>query len=144
MASEAQIAKAFNNGVRSITDAIKVTRLREAIDARDYNAVLDIVDIDDAAFDEMRGLVMQTYAESGTTTLQEQRFPVPVRWNSANPRVEAFARNQIGGDITEITNSMRQAVRETVADGYAFGRSARRTALDIAGRVDATGNRRGG
>lgn len=144
MASEAQIAKAFNNGVRSITDAIKVTRLREAIDARDYNAVLDIVDIDDAAFDEMRGLVMQTYAESGTTTLQEQRFPVPVRWNSANPRVEAFARNQIGGDITEITNSMRQAVRETVADGYVFGRSSRRTALDIAGRVDATGNRRGG
>lgn len=144
MASERQIEQAFLRGVRSITDAIKVTRLKEAIAAHDYNAILDIVDIDDAAFDEMRGLVMQTYAEAGATELSKQRFPVPVRWNSANPRVEAFARNQIGGDITNITESMRLAVRETVADGYAFGRSTNRIALDIAGRVDATGRRRGG
>lgn len=144
MASERQIENAFIKGVRSITDAIKVTRLREAIDAHDYNAVLDIVDIDDAAFDEMRGLIMQTYAEAGTTEISKQRFPVPVRWNSANPRVEEFARNQIGGDITNITESMRQAVRETVADGYAFGRSPNKVALDIAGRVDASGTRKGG
>lgn len=144
MATQRTIEQAFINGVRSITDSIILARLQRAIDAGDYSAVLDAVDIDDAAFDLMRNQITTFYAQSGQTTLQNNKFAVPVRWNSANPRVEEFARNQVGGDITNITNTMRQAVRDTVADGYAFGRSPRRTALDIAGRVDATGRRRGG
>lgn len=144
MASERQIELAFNKGVASIVDAARVTALRDALRRGDLEAVLAAVDIEDAAFDEMRGLLVQTYAESGQSEISGMKFRQPIRWNSANPRVEDYARNIVGQRITYITEDMRAAVRYQVADGYAFGRSIDRMALDIVGRVGKNGRRQGG
>ncbi len=144
MASERQIEQAFLRGVSSIADGVRVTALKDALRSRDYLAILEVIDIEDSAFDQFRVALTQTYAEAGTTEIADNRFPVPVRWNSANPRVEAYARNTVGGHISLITEDMRGAVRNTVADGYAFGRSIDRMALDLVGRVGPSGHRKGG
>ena len=143
MTTERQIERAFLRGTRSITDQVVLSRLRDALASGDYNSILNAVDIEPAAFDEMRVLLTRAYAEAGQTELSRTRFDVPVRWNSANPRVEDYARNVVGQHITAITDDMRDAVRDTVADGYAFGRSVDRMALDIVGRMDG-GTRKGG
>lgn len=144
MATEAQIRNAFLSGVRSIVDASKYGALRDAIARGDYLGALDAVDIDEAAFDDMRRLILETYAQGGIDAQRGTRWPVPVRWNSATPQAEYFARSVVGQNITWITNDMRDAVRWTMGDGLAFGRSDRQIALDIIGRVGVSGNRTGG
>lgn len=144
MATESQIRAAFQKGVRDTLSGASYGALRDAIARGDYFAALAAVDIDDAAFDEMRRLIVQTYAEGGIDAISGVRWPVNTRWNSATPEAEYFARNVVGQNITWITNDMRDAVRWTMGDGLALGRSNNRIALDIVGRVGASGKREGG
>jgi len=144
MATESQIEKAFLAGVRSTVDAAKFNALRDAIAAGNYDAALRAVDIDDAAFDQMRALLAETYAQGGVDAVTGTKWPVNVRWNSATPEAEFYARNIIGGHITIITNDMKEAVRWTMGDGIALGRSNNKIALDIVGRMGKSGRREGG
>lgn len=144
MATEAQIRAAFQKGVRDTLSGASYGALRDAISRGDYQAALAAVDIEDAAFDEMRRLIVQTYAEGGVDAISGVRWPVNTRWNSATPEAEYFARNTVGQNITWITNDMREAVRWTMGDGIALGRSNNRIALDIVGRVGPSGQREGG
>ena len=134
MASESAITKAFRNGVNLIADDANVGALRDAIRRGDYAAALTAVDIEDAAFDELRGLLVQTYAEGAVSEITGMAYRDRPRWNSASPRAEDYARNVIGGHITRITEDSRAAVRATMGDGIAFGRSTDRIARDIIGR----------
>lgn len=143
MPTERQIQLAFERGVRNITDAARIGELRDALRAGDYAAILSAIDIEPAAFDEMRGLLVEQMALTGSTEVGLMRFRPAVRWNSANPRVESYARNDVGTRIQYITNDMVDSVRWTVGDGYAFGRSIDRIALDLVGRMEG-GMRRGG
>lgn len=144
MATESQIQREFNKAVRNIVDGSKYIALRDAISRGDYDAALRAVDIDDAAFDQMRALITQTYAEGGISSVTGTRWPVNTRWNSATAEAEYFARNVVGRNIAQITDDIRDAVRWTVGDGIALGRSNNRIALDIVGRIGASGRREGG
>lgn len=147
---EPAIRRAFERGVAQIRDAASLKKIADALASGDIEQVLRIVDIDPAAFGELRAAILKVYGESGISTIAGQTWIYPdgtravVRWNSLSPRAEEFAR-QIGtGLIQGITDDMAAAVRNAVADGYAFGRSYNRIALDIVGRVDANGRRSGG
>ena len=148
MATEAAIAKAFRNGVSLIADEAAIGALSAAIKRGDYAAAMAAIDIDDSAFDELRVLLVQTYAEGGVSEISGMPYAVKPRWNSASPRAEDYARNVIGQHITYISDDMRAAVtsaiRNGIADSLAFGRSVDRVALDIVGRKGTGGSRTGG
>lgn len=144
MATEAQIRAAFQKGVRDTLSGASYGALRDAIARNDYQEALAAVDIEDAAFDDMRRLIVQTYAEGGVDAISGVRWPVNTRWNSATPEAEYFARKTVGQNITWITNDMRESVRWTMGDGIALGRGSNRIALDIVGRVGPSGQREGG
>lgn len=139
MATEAQLQKAFQNGARLIADQAAVGRLKDALRRGDLTAAMSAVNVDEAAWDELRVLLVQTYAEGGVSEVSGMATADRPRWNSASPRAEEYARNVIGGHITRITNDAREAVRWTIGDSVAFGRSVDRTALDIVGRVGPSG-----
>lgn len=144
MPTESQLQREFQKAVRDISSGVRYGALRDAIANGDYLAALQAVDIDDAAFDRLRAMILQTYAEGGVSAITGTRWPVTTRWNSATAESEYFARNVVGRNITKITNDMRDAVRWTMGDGLAFGRSNNRIALDIVGRIGASGRREGG
>lgn len=144
MATERQIEQAFLRGVRSIVDAVQFNAIRAEIARGDFASAVAGLDIEEAAFDELRTLLIETYAQGGVNEITGRRWPVPVRWNSATPQAEQFARYVIGEHITEIVRDTRDAVRWTMGDSIAFGRSANQTALDIVGRVGPSGRREGG
>lgn len=144
MPTESQLQREFQKAVRDIAGGVRYGALRDAIDRNDYQAALNAVDIDDAAFDGLRAMILQTYAEGGIDAVTGTRWPVRTRWNSATAEAEYFARQVVGRNITQITDDMRDAVRWTMGDGIAFGRSNNRIALDIVGRVGASGRREGG
>lgn len=139
MSTEAQLKKAFQNGARLIADQAAVGRLKDALRRGDLGSAMDAVNVDEAAWDELRVLLVQTYAEGGVSEVSGMSLRDRPRWNSASPRAEDYARNVIGGHITRITNDAREAVRWTIGDSVAFGRSVDRTALDIVGRVGPNG-----
>lgn len=144
MATERQIEQAFLRGVRSIVDAVQFNAIRAEIARGDFASAVAGLDIEEAAFDELRTLLIETYAQGGVNEITGRRWPVPVRWNSATPQAEQFARYVIGEHITEIVRDTHDAVRWTMGDSIAFGRSANQTALDIVGRVGPSGRREGG
>lgn len=144
MATEQQLHREFQRAVRDIVGGVRYGALRDAIARNEYLAALQAVDIDDAAFDGLRSMIVQTYAEGGINAISGVRWPVKTRWNSATPQAEYYARNVVGQHITQITDDMRDAVRWTMGDGIALGRSNNRIALDIVGRIGASGQREGG
>ncbi len=144
MASESQIKTAYLRAIRSIVDGAQFSRLRDAISRGDYETAIAAVDIDSAAFDEFRALLIETYAQSGVNEITGQKWPVSVRYNSASPYAERYARDVVGQHITYITDEMRNSIRWTIGDGIAFGRSFNKIALDIVGRIGPAGNRVGG
>lgn len=147
---EPAIRRAFEKAVRDMRGGVRITRLYEALRAGDVQGAVDAVGIDNAAFNDLRAAVLDTYGKAGLTTINGHQWIYPdgsravVRWNMANPRAEEFAR-QIGtGLITNATDDMQAAVRDIIADGYAFGRKWDDIARDIVGRVGPSGQRSGG
>lgn len=144
MASELQLRNSFLKGARDIANYSRYGELVQAISRGDYLAAINAVDIDDAAFDGFRSLLLETYAQGGINAISGVRWPGVVRWNSATAESEYYARNVVGQHITQITDDMKSAVRWTMGDGLAYGRSNNRIALDIVGRLGASGQREGG
>jgi len=147
---EPAIRRAFENAVKDIRDGVKLTALRDALRAGDIEGAVRAVEIDNAAFGELRGAILNAYGQSGAAQINGITWVYPngtravVRWNMASPRAEEYARNIGTGLITNITDDMAAAVRETIADGYAFGRRWDDIARDIVGRVGPSGQRTGG
>lgn len=139
MTTESEIAKAFLKGAALISDQARVGELKAAIARKDYSAVMEAVDITESAWDDFRVKLTQAYAEGAISEIDGMPYAVRPRWNSATSEVERYSREVIGRHITLIADDARQAVRETVADGIAFGRSTDRIALDIVGRLGAGG-----
>lgn len=150
LTQEPAIRRAFENAVKGIRDGVQLTRLREALRAGDIEGAVAAVGVDNAAFGELRGAVLEAYAKAGLTTINGHTWVYPdgtravVRWDMANPRAEEYARGIGTGLITEISRDSEAAVREIIADGYAFGRKWDDIARDIVGRVGPSGQRSGG
>lgn len=147
---EPAIRRAFENAIKDIRDGAKLSVLRDALRRGDIEAAVNAVQIDNAAFGELRGAILNAYGNAGIATVNSQTWIYPdgtraiVRWNMASPRAEEYAR-QIGtGLITNITTEMADNVRNVIADGYAFNRKFEEIARDIVGRVGPSGNRSGG
>ena len=141
MTTETRIANAFRESIRSVTDEVTIGLLRDALARGDVQGALEVIDLEPAAFEPLRNILVQTYADAGAQATEGLRG---VRWNSASPRAEDYARNRIGTEITRITDDSLQAIRNHIADGYAFGRTPNRMALDLVGRIGPSGRREGG
>ena len=141
MTTENRIANAFRASIRLVTDEVTIGLLRDALARGDVQGALEVIDLEPAAFEPLRNILVQTYADAGAQATEGLRG---VRWNSASPRAEDYARNRIGTEITRITDDSLQAIRNHIADGYAFGRTPNRMALDLVGRIGPSGRREGG
>ncbi|MGL5735600.1 MAG: hypothetical protein ACRCYS_12105 [Beijerinckiaceae bacterium] len=139
MATETALLTAFKKGAGLIKDQVQIGRLRDAIARGDVGAVLTEIDISESAWDELRVLLVQTYAEGGVSEIDGMAYRDRPRWNSATSQSERYARDVIGARITRIAEDSRDAVRMIVGDGLAFGRSVDRIAVDIIGRRDGNG-----
>lgn len=143
MPTEQQILTEFRKSVRNITDNVRFNALRDALYRGDYDAAVRAIDIDEAAFDGLRAMLVETYAEGGINEVSGMRFRPAVRWNGATPQAEEYAR-LARSHMSDLAADMRAAVSWQIGDSVAFGRSANRTALDLVGRVGANGVRQGG
>lgn len=147
---EPAIRRAFEKAVKDLRDSVRLTALRDALRSGNVEAAVQAVGVDNAAFNDLRAAILNTYGNSGVATVNGQIWIYPngaravVRFHMGNPRAEEYARNIGTGLITGIADDTEAAIRDVIADGYAFGRKWDAIARDIVGRVGPTGNRSGG
>jgi hypothetical protein len=143
-----KLVKSFLNGTSDIADNARLAEIERAMQFGP-DEVIRIMNIDATAFNEFRAELLQVYGNSGIDTISGQTWRYSngaravVRWNTLSPRVETYARERIGGLIQNITEETIGNVRNTIADGYALGRSRNRIATDLIGRLQ-DGKRIGG
>lgn len=148
---EKRLLSAFFESVRSVKSRVLIKEIVALLERGDVNGVVNLLQLDDAAFEPLEEAIRQAYREGGLAGV-EQIGSIPtdagniaVRFSMRSLRAERWLREMSSRLITEIFEEQRQMVRERLTDALARGQSPRQSALDLVGRVDAqTGERTGG
>ena len=146
----ARVANAFRASIDSIGSRVSIVDLTAAIDRGDIDAALDLLNITPKAFASLRSEVASMYNEAGQAVMAAIVSSAPkstravLAWDVEDPASQAYLRNVLGGKITEVSTTTREAARAALSDGFAQGRGPRDIALDVVGRVGVNGKRSGG
>lgn len=146
-----EIAAAFADAISDLRSNADLSALTSAISNGDIDAALSALNLSPVAFADMLDVIQRAYSEGGRTavaklpTLRDQGAVVVVRFDTRNPRAEAWLREESSTLVTRILDEQRVAIRAALTAGMERGENPRTTALDIVGRIDkATGRRQGG
>ena len=143
-------ARAFHAAIRDITDRTVIRRIVSALRVGDVNAAIQALNIEAAVWAQLQSQTVATYSQAGGLVTAAQTWRLPdgnkaiIRWDMANPVAETWVRNQSSELITRISNQTVEGVRAAIGNGYAAGKGPQSIALDIVGRIGATGVRSGG
>ena len=149
---EPEAERAFMEAVAQVKSDIVLREVVERLEKRDIEGAIEALHIDPAAFHPLSDALRQAYNAGGVLVVQNLprlRDPlggrVVVRWDVQNQRAEAIIRELSSTMITEVTESTKQVVRETIEARYSEGAGPNTIALDIVGRQSrVTGRREGG
>lgn len=148
---EPVIRLAFIEAVRDLTSRAELGRIVERLERGDIAGAIEAVHLDPAAFRTLDNAIAQAFDAGGSSTigaLPVLRDPsgarFVVRWDARNVRAETWLREHSSTLITRITDDQRAMVRQALVDGLAAGRNPKSVALDLVGRVGASGTRQGG
>lgn len=145
------IRNAFLAAIADISNEVILKDLIKAIEANDVNQAFRVLGMSDAAMRPLTAALAETFEAGGIgagstfprvlhTPFGNTRFLFDVRAT----RAENWLREQSSRLIVEIQEDTRVAVRNTLTRGLEAGNNPRVTALDIVGRIGASGKREGG
>lgn len=137
---EKPIRDQFLQYVATAVGAASIAEVETLLRRGDIDGILSALGVNEAALADTTEAIRDAYIAGG-------KFEAPaarITFNIRNPGAENWIRQHSSDLVTRITNSQRQAIRETLESGMRLGRNPRQTALDIVGRVSQTGRRKGG
>lgn len=137
------VRRQYTDWVRRLVDAASVTSVERWITSGNIDQVMREIRITVPSLGDIAEAVRDIFRSGGSfegPVFAEARFTFDIR----NPEAEQWLRNNSSQLITEIVDSQRQAVAIALELGVREGRAPRSIALDIIGRRDTTGHRRGG
>lgn len=153
-AMEPQIREAFLAAVADITSAAKLSAVVGHLEAGNIEAALIALNLREEFFGPLDDAIRRAHLEGGASMLAglpaleapfQNGAAVAVRFNGRHERAERAARDLSSRLITRVVEDQKEAVRLVIETGIREGWNPRKTALDIAGRVNrATGKREGG
>jgi hypothetical protein len=140
---DASIQAAFLEAIRNKANSINLTDLAAAIEAREIDRALRIAGVSRADLFPFDSTITSAYVAGGQTiAAAAPAFAVSFGFDGRATRAEAWARDHVGGLVTNIVEDQAQMLRETIGNQIAAGINPRAAALDIAGRT--VGNARQG
>ena len=140
---DASIQAAFLEAIRNKANSINLTDLAAAIEAREIDRALRIAGVTRADLFPFDSAISSAYVAGGQTiAAAAPAFAVSFGFDGRATRAEAWARDHVGGLVTNIVDDQVQMLRETIGTQIAGGVNPRTAALDIAGR--SVGNARQG
>jgi hypothetical protein len=134
------IQAAFLAAIKSRADSISVRDLERAIEARDLNRVIDIVGLTRANLFPLDASITAAFVEGGQTVpMAAPNYAVAFGFDGRATGAAAWARDHVGGLITNIIADQQEAIQGVITNQLANGIGPRKAALQIAGRVTAQG-----
>lgn len=148
---ERDMLKAFAAAVSDIKNTVQLNELESAIERQDTNAVVRLLGIDRAAFEQVDDEIYQAYRMGGLTGVEQiGRIPtdpgnVAFRFDMGAPAAIEWMRAESSQLVTEVVADQIAMVRQQLERGLELGNNPRTTALDLIGRYNpATKKRTGG
>ena len=139
-----EIERAFLTAIRDKANSINIRDLTNAIEARDFNRALRIAGITRADLFPFDTSINSAFVSGGQAIPEAApAFAVNFGFDGRASRAEAWARQHVGGLVTNIVDEQLDLLRVTIADQIAAGNAPRVAATRIAGRI-TNGTRQGG
>lgn len=142
---EPPIRQAFERAFENARTRAQLKRLVAAIEASNIEDVLLAAGVRDGMFSALSESVRSAYVEGGMFVMSQsvpKRFAI--EFDITNPRAEDWLRTRSATRVVELRAELRGAVQAIMQDGMIRGANPRSTALDIVGRIGASGRRTGG
>lgn len=145
------LRKAFLDSVYRLRDQAQIDAIARALERGDVNGALRAVGLDPASFrawDRSFEAAFEAGGNATVTALPVARdasgYRLVVQFNIRNPQAEQWLRDHSSTLVREILDDQRDMIRSHLADGMRRGVNPRTSALDLVGRIGASGNREGG
>lgn len=142
---EPRIARAFRQAINGIRGRVNYSELVRLISIADIEGAVASLPLEPAAYDQLADVIRDEYVNAGNA--HTANLPGELSqslFSGRNPRAEAFLRDHSGELITDIVESQRTAVRETLVRGISAGRAPRDLASEIVGPFNRENNTRSG
>jgi len=146
------VQRAFLESIDRITGSVQIRALERAIEARDLNQVLRVLELGPEFFAPLDRALAASYQAGGDWAMGQlvadsvrQGARVTAFFDARNYRAERWLQDSSSKLITRILDDARDNIRSALTAGAEAGEGARSTALRIVGRVNrTTGTRQGG
>lgn len=143
---EGPVRDAFILAARKAKGRAQIAALVRAIEIGDIDAIMLAAGIRDSMWSGLTESIRNAYAQSGMFIIAAD---LPKRlsmdFNINNPRAENWLRINSSQLVTgHLIPEQRAAIQTMLTNGMIKGNGPRTTALDIVGRIGATGRRQGG
>jgi len=142
---EKAIRDAFLTAVRTAATGVDLNALIAALEIGDVETAAQLATIPRAVLYPVDAAITGAFVASGTSIATSAPvWAATFGFDGRATEAEAWARNHVGGLITEILDDQRTAIRGVISENIGNGVNPRKAALEIAGRVGASGRREGG
>jgi hypothetical protein len=148
---EPHLQKAFLDAIYAVRNAAQVDQIVRMLDAGDVDGALRAVGLDQVQFRAFDKAFESAYESGGIATTNglpligdAQGFQVRFQFSIRNPQAENWLRQYSSTMISGIVEDQRTMIRDYLRAGLEAGVNPRTTALDLVGRIGASGLREGG
>lgn len=148
---EPGIRKAFRQSLANIRSDVQFAALESAIRRGDVAAAVRAIGLGESYFRPLDEALRAAHLAGGDWTMKSIKraarragTSITGQFDSRNIRAEGILRQFSSQRITNISQTIRIAVQETLTTAIEAGRAPRSVALDLVGRVGPSGVRVGG
>lgn len=146
-----EVRELFINAMQDISDNANIQEMIDAIESNDIDKLVQASGYNSVVLNKIIDKIEDIYERSGDMfvsgwpKLRNGLGLVKPVFNIRNEMAENELKNYSSQFISNISNEVRESIKETLADGMARGINPRETALNIVGRKNlSTGKRIGG
>ncbi len=150
---EPEIKVQFLSAIGDLTSTAQILLVEQAIASGDVSQVLRALQLREEVFHSLDDAIRTAFLAGGAYQLdsvpKKTKDPLTggrlvIRFGGSQPRAAEISRRLGASLITNITDTAREVVSDIISDGLQDGVGHRRLALDLSGRIGATGRRTGG
>lgn len=146
-----QLRLAFLESFNKVRSQVKINQIVRMLEEGNVQAAVDAVNLDPALFRRWDQTISNSFEAGGNEVMalipekvDANGLRATVQFDIRNPNAEDWLKTHSSRSITEITKDQRVAIREQLVDGMSKGLNSRASALELVGRVGASGRREGG
>jgi hypothetical protein len=133
------IRVAFEAAIRARRESINLQALAAAIEGRDIGRAIEIAGITRGDMFPLDQAARTAFLDgAGTVTAAAPTFAARIALDGNAPRAVEWARNHVGGLITEIIEDSRTAIRGIITKQLVEGVGPRQAAIAVRGQIGLT------